>query len=320
MTDSDYTAGMPAAGSLVDRIANLAVTVVPLALIAVAIWQSWGGLLVWQDILIFFATLIPFGFGITVVVLVSASALVFGVSSWRVFFARVTHHSDVYYVMHVGLKKVLTFRNWVRSQNFHGHVGLENFRVWNLRLRETWASMWWITIPVRALEPDDGYTRERFGQAWADVDGNGCDTRNDVLARDLADARLDPGGCLVLAGTLDDPYTGTVIAFVRGPDSATVQIDHLVALDDAWRTGARSWPAARRLGFANDPANLIAVSGDANQDKGAADASGWLPPQAGFACVYVARQLRVKAAYGLWLTPDEHAAADRALRGCAVVR
>ena len=176
------------------------------------------------------------------------------------------------------------------------------------------------TIPVRALEPDDGYTRERFGQAWADVDGNGCDTRNDVLARDLADARLDPGGCLVLAGTLDDPYTGTVIAFVRGPDSATVQIDHLVALDDAWRTGARSWPAARRLGFANDPANLIAVSGDANQDKGAADAAGWLPPQAGFACVYVARQLRVKAAYGLWLTPDEHAAADRALRGCVVVR
>ena len=154
---------------------------------------------------------------------------------------------------------------------------------------------------VRALEPDDGYTRERFGQAWADVDGNGCDTRNDVLARDLADARLDPGGCLVLAGTLDDPYTGTVIAFVRGPDSATVQIDHLVALDDAWRTGARSWPAARRLGFANDPANLIAVSGDANQDKGASDASQWLPPQAGYACVYVVRQLRIKVAYGLWM-------------------
>jgi hypothetical protein len=176
------------------------------------------------------------------------------------------------------------------------------------------------SLPVRPADPDDGYTRERFGQAWADVDGNGCDTRDDVLARDLAGPRLDAGGCVVLAGELDDPYTGTVIAFVRGPDSAAVQIDHLVALDDAWRTGAQAWPAARRLAFANDPANLIAVSGQANQDKGAADASQWLPPQAGFACLYVARQLRVKAAYGLWLTPDEHGAADRALRGCVVGR
>ena len=175
-------------------------------------------------------------------------------------------------------------------------------------------------IPVRALDPDDGYTRERFGQAWADVDDNGCDTRNDVLARDLTDVRLDPDGCVVLAGTLVDPYTGTLIDFVRGPESAQVQIDHVVALDDAWRTGAQDWPAARRLAFANDPANLLAVDGQANQDKGASDASQWLPPQAGYGCVYVVRQLRVKAAYGLWMTPDEHDAVDRALRGCVVVR
>ena len=175
-------------------------------------------------------------------------------------------------------------------------------------------------IPVRAPDPDDGYSRERFGQAWADVDGNGCDTRDDVLARDLVDARLDADGCVVLAGTLLDPYTGTTIAFVRGPDSATVQIDHLVALDDAWRTGAQGWPAARRLSFANDPANLLAVDGDANQDKGAGDASQWLPQQAGYWCVYVVRQLRVKAAYGLWVTPDEHAAVEAALDGCVVVR
>lgn len=173
-------------------------------------------------------------------------------------------------------------------------------------------------LPVRPADPDDGYARERFGPAWADVDGNGCDTRNDVLARDLHDVRRDGAGCVVLAGTLDDPYTGTAIAFIRGPDSAAVQIDHLVALDDAWRTGARAWPASRRLQFANDPANLVAVSGDANQDKGASDASQWLPPQGGFACVYVVRQLRVKAAYGLWLTPAEHAAAGRVLRGCLV--
>ncbi len=176
------------------------------------------------------------------------------------------------------------------------------------------------TLPVRGPDPDEGYTRERFGQAWADVDGNGCDTRNDVLARDLTDVRLDPAGCVVLAGTLVDPYSGGRIDFVRGPDSAQVQIDHVVALDDAWRTGAQAWPAGRRLAFANDPANLLAVAGQANQDKGAGDAAQWLPPQSGYVCVYVVRQLRVKAAYGLWLTSGERDAADRALRGCVVAR
>lgn len=175
-------------------------------------------------------------------------------------------------------------------------------------------------MPVRVADPDTGYDRERFGQAWADVDGNGCDTRNDVLARDLVDVRLDVDGCVVLAGTLVDPYSGRTVAFVRGPSSAQVQIDHVVALADAWRTGAQAWPAARRVAFANDPANLLAVTGETNQDKGAADAATWLPPQGGYGCVYVLRQLRVKVAYGLWLTPDEREAAARALDGCVVVR
>jgi len=176
-------------------------------------------------------------------------------------------------------------------------------------------------LPVRPLGPDDDYVREKFGQAWADVDGNGCDTRNDVLARDLRDARLDPdpgAPCVVLRGTLDDPYTGEVVPFARGPDSADVQIDHVVALADAWRTGARAWTAQRRLAFANDPANLLAVSGAANQDKGAADAAGWLPPQRGYGCVYVMRQVRIKVAYGLWVTADERAAMDAQLAGCVV--
>ena len=176
-------------------------------------------------------------------------------------------------------------------------------------------------LPVRPPDPDDDYVREKFGQAWADVDGNGCDTRNDVLARDLRDARRDPdpaATCAVLRGTLDDPYTGEVVPFARGPDSADVQIDHIVALADAWRTGARGWSAQRRLAFANDPANLLAVSGPANQDKGAADAAGWLPPQRGYRCVYVMRQVRIKVAYGLWVTPDERAAMDAQLAGCVV--
>lgn len=174
------------------------------------------------------------------------------------------------------------------------------------------------SLPVRGPDPDDDYVRERFGAAWADVDGNGCDTRNDVLARDLTARSTDATGCLVLFGVLDDPYAGGSVAFVRGPDSADVQIDHVVALADAWRTGARTWSLARRTAFANDPANLLAVSGRANQDKGAGDASQWLPPQAGYRCVYVLRQLRVKAAYGLWLTPDERAAIAAQLDRCVV--
>ncbi len=172
-------------------------------------------------------------------------------------------------------------------------------------------------LPVREPDEAGGYHRELFGTAWADVDGNGCDTRNDILARDLVDVRTEDG-CVVLVGTLLDPYSGEPIPFVRGPDSAQVQVDHVVALADAWRTGASAWSPARRQAFANDPANLLAVSGGANQDKGASDAAAWLPPQAGYLCVYVLRQLRVKVAYGLWLTPDERAAVERGLDRCVV--
>jgi hypothetical protein len=177
-------------------------------------------------------------------------------------------------------------------------------------------------LAVRPLASGDGYSREQFGPAWTDVDRNGCDTRNDVLRRDLRDVTLDPAtnGCVVLTGRLDDPYTGHVIAFARGPTSAAVQIDHVVALDDAWRTGAASWTDSRRLAYANDPAVLLAVDGPANQDKGAGDASQWLPPDTGYRCVYVLRQVRIKAAYGLWVTGAERSAMERALDGCVVAR
>lgn len=172
-------------------------------------------------------------------------------------------------------------------------------------------------IAVRKRADGDGYERELFGERWADVDGNGCDTRNDVLARDLQDVTLRRDGCLVETGVLHDPYTGRRIDFVRGPQtSQAVQIDHVVALYDAWRTGAREWTYARRTQFANDPANLLAVDGEANDDKGHADASRWLPPNPGFRCEYVAAQVRVKAAYGLWMTPEEHGAAREVLESC----
>ncbi|MCL2848978.1 MAG: HNH endonuclease family protein [Micrococcales bacterium] len=159
-----------------------------------------------------------------------------------------------------------------------------------------------------------GYERARFGPAWADVDANGCDTRNDILARDLTNIDTKDG-CVVLRGTLHDPYTGRHIEFVRGPGSADVQIDHVVALADAWAKGADRWDSTRRLAFANDPANLLAVSGPANQEKGSSDAAGWLP-QRSYRCVYVLLQVRVKDAYGLSVTPQEKSAVSRALKGC----
>lgn len=172
------------------------------------------------------------------------------------------------------------------------------------------------SLAVRGRAPSTGYARERFGQAWADMDGNGCDTRNDILRRDLVATIVED--CAVLSGTLDDPYTGVPIPFARGPGSAAVQVDHVVALSDAWQKGAQAWTAGRRELFANDPANLLAVDGPANQEKGAGDAATWLPPQRGYRCVYALRQVRVKAAYGLWVTAAERDALNRELNRCVV--
>lgn len=172
------------------------------------------------------------------------------------------------------------------------------------------------SLTVRGRAPSTGYARERFGQAWADVDHNGCDTRNDILRRDLVATVVED--CVVLSGTLDDPYTGVPIPFARGPGSAAVQVDHVVALSDAWQKGAQAWTAGRREAFANDPANLLAVDGPANQEKGAGDAATWLPPQHGYRCVYALRQVRVKAAYGLWVTAAERDALNRELNRCVV--
>ncbi len=178
-------------------------------------------------------------------------------------------------------------------------------------------------LPVKGRAPKTGYDRALFGQAWSDaveVDGgrNGCDTRNDVLRRDLIDITLDPrtGGCVVLTGTLHDPYTGTTIAFVRGQGtSSRVQVDHVVALSNAWQTGAQQLGEQERENFANDPLNLLAVQGSANMQKGDGDAATWLPRKA-VRCEYAARQIAVKARYRLWVTPPERDALARILGGC----
>jgi Protein of unknown function (DUF1524)/Excalibur calcium-binding domain len=175
------------------------------------------------------------------------------------------------------------------------------------------------TLEVKGRAPRTGYDRDQFGPAWADVDRNGCDTRNDLLARDLTGETFEPGthDCVVLTGTLADPYTATTIAFQRGNTTSTaVQIDHVVALSDAWQKGAQQLDAGTRQQFANDPLNLLAVDGPTNQAKGDGDAATWLPPNKAFRCAYVARQVAVKARYGLWVTQAEHDAVARVLAAC----
>jgi Protein of unknown function (DUF1524)/Excalibur calcium-binding domain len=175
------------------------------------------------------------------------------------------------------------------------------------------------TLPVKGRAPKTGYDRDEFGPAWADTDRNGCDTRNDILARDLAAEIFKPGtrDCVVLSGVLDDPYTATEIHFLRGQDTSTaVQIDHVVALSDAWQKGAQQLSADERTAFANDPLNLLAVDGPTNAQKSDSDAASWLPPNKAFRCDYVARQIAVKAEYELWVTTAEKDAMGRVLSTC----
>ena len=142
-----------------------------------------------------------------------------------------------------------------------------------------------------------GYRRDQFGQAWADTDRNGCDQRNDVLRRDLSQLtiKMNTRGCTVLTGSLRDPYTGDTITFSRGATSSSaLQIDHVVALGNAWVTGAAEWTPAARQQFANDPLELLAVSGSANEQKGDGDTATWLPASKSYRCQYVARQIAVK--------------------------
>lgn len=179
-------------------------------------------------------------------------------------------------------------------------------------------------LEVKGRAPKTGYDRDLFGQAWSDDVGvefgrNGCDTRNDILKRDLQDLTFRPGtrDCVVLTGVLDGPYTGERIGFQRGQDtSSLVQIDHVVALSDAWQKGAQQLTVGQRRDFANDPLNLLAVSGWANQQKGDGDTATWLPPRREFRCSYVSRQVLVKERYGLWVTPAERDAMDRVLSSC----
>ena len=175
------------------------------------------------------------------------------------------------------------------------------------------------TLPVKGRAPKTGYTRAQFGQAWADVDRNGCDTRNDMLKRDLTNIvyKVKTRDCVVLSGVLVDRYSGETINFVRGNvTSMEVQIDHVVALSNAWQTGAFKLTVLQRTALANDPMNLFAVKGRLNSQKGDGDTATWLPPLKSFRCSYVAQQIAVKAKYSLWVTAPEKEAMARILTAC----
>ncbi|WP_369000047.1 HNH endonuclease family protein [Candidatus Nanosynbacter sp. TM7-074] len=172
-------------------------------------------------------------------------------------------------------------------------------------------------LEVKGRAPKTGYMRKQFGNGWGKI--NGCSVREVILARDLTDEKIDEK-CRVLSGVLNDPYTGQIIHFQRGEKSSSkVQIDHVVALSDAWQKGAQQLSAEEREKLANDPLNLLAVDGPANQAKGDGDAATWLPSNKPFRCQYVARQIAVKRRYRLWVTEAEKSAMSSILEKCVEV-
>ncbi len=168
------------------------------------------------------------------------------------------------------------------------------------------------TLEVKGRAPKTNYARAQFGDGWATV--NGCTTRNIILHRDLEDTTVDEA-CRVVSGVLYDPYSGETIQFSKD-DSSKVQIDHVVALSDAWQKGAQNLSKERRTQLANDPLELLAVQGAANQAKSDGDAATWLPKNKAFRCEYIARQIAVKKKYLLWVTAAEKDAMRAVLQGC----
>ena len=157
--------------------------------------------------------------------------------------------------------------------------------------------------------PSTGYSRNEYGSTWTDSAvyipwaANGCDTRDDILRRDLTRIRLrsETDGCIVESGRLRNPYLGTRIAFSKS-DAAAVPIDHIFPLSLAWQMGASEWSNARRVQIANDPLNLLAVDRSSNSAKGDSGPAEWLPPNHSIRCAYTVRFAQVARKYDLPVT------------------
>ncbi|WP_263477112.1 HNH endonuclease family protein [Mobiluncus curtisii] len=172
-------------------------------------------------------------------------------------------------------------------------------------------------LKVRKDAGPDGYQRDLFGAGWMDPDGNGCDTRADILARDFQSPRFGNSAkpCRLTGGTFHDPYTGKTMQF-ETPPGRKVQIDHVVALGNAWKSGAWAWTKAQREAYANDPSVLLAADGPANQQKSDASADAWMPSNRNFRCAYARQQIDIKYRWNLTVTAPEKAALLSALAKC----
>lgn len=167
------------------------------------------------------------------------------------------------------------------------------------------------------------YERDRFGTAWADLDGNGCNQRDDVLLRDARPGTVvvaQQGACDhdVLAGQWRDPYTGRLLVFDDLKDlgqAQAIQIDHVVPLGEAWASGAWRWSEERREQYANDLPGLLAVDGPTNASKSDDDPAAWRPRQS-YQCRYALRWIRVKDTWGLTVDTSERNALTQMLDAC----
>jgi hypothetical protein len=168
-----------------------------------------------------------------------------------------------------------------------------------------------VADPDPALPP---YRRAAFGSGWAYDPASGCNTRERVLVAESAVPAVQGARCKVLSGRWTSRYDGVTVT-----DPAELQVDHLVPLADAWRSGAARWTEARRRRFANDltdPNTLVAVSSATNESKGDGSPDEWLPPAATDRCRYAADWVEVKARWGLSATRAEHDALARVLLAC----
>lgn len=169
-------------------------------------------------------------------------------------------------------------------------------------------------LEVKGRAPKTGYTREEFYGGWPTVEG--CNLRQKIIRREFGETAVMEG-CNVMAGEYDEPYTGEHKKFTsREEISKGVQVDHVVALSDAWQKGAQQKSKDERYQIATDPLNLLAVDASANQGKSDGDAATWLPANKKFRCQYIARQISVKYKYGLWVTEAEKEAMARILGNC----
>ena len=164
------------------------------------------------------------------------------------------------------------------------------------------------SLVERGRSSTTNYSRDAFGSAWKDVDRNGCDTRNDILGRDFTTAIYKAGTneCKVIGGTWTDPYSNESYTFTEQPSEA--QIDHVVALSNAWQMGADLWTDEMRTEFANDPLNLLVTIASLNRQKSDSNAASWLPPYKPGRCDFIARQVAVKTKWQLFVTSSEKVA------------